>query len=115
MLVFPAARPLLRIRSIRTCAIQRRRVQILASFRLGGCDGRQASNSRRVRFRFLASRWPLGRTPLMLSGIPRFNAARRYGPILALLGGLFGVLGFVLLTQSSGLLLDPWFGALPVP
>jgi len=51
----------------------------------------------------------------MLSGMPRFNAARRYGSILAVLGGAFAVLGFLLLTRASGPMLNSWLDGLPIP
>lgn len=51
----------------------------------------------------------------MLSGIPRFNAARRYASILAVLGVAFAVLGFLLLTRTTGQMLDSWLGGLPIP
>jgi hypothetical protein len=51
----------------------------------------------------------------MLSELPRFNAARRYGVSLLVLGTVFAVLGFELLNGGTARATLPWFPGIRIP
>jgi regulator of protease activity HflC (stomatin/prohibitin superfamily) len=51
----------------------------------------------------------------MLSDLPRFNAAKRYGPMLLAMGALFSLLGLALYSISGGPNRVPWYPDVSVP
>src|SRR5260221_8147357 len=51
----------------------------------------------------------------MLSDLPRFNAARRYGPMLLAIGAAFALLGLALYWISAGPNQVPWYPDLSIP
>jgi regulator of protease activity HflC (stomatin/prohibitin superfamily) len=51
----------------------------------------------------------------MLSELPSFNAARRYGISLLVLGTVFAVLGFELLNGGTARATLPWFPGIAIP